>query len=90
MNETVECPKCGCNDVEPFKGRWRCNHCGSTFLAASSVSFEIIAVEYHVMRCPICGSEKTKVYSTVRPVRYHKCLYCGANFKSVEKIEKKS
>ena len=45
------------------------------------------AVEYHVVRCPCCGSRDTKVYTTKRPIRYHKCLAdgCGLTFKSTEK-----
>jgi len=43
------------------------------------------AVFYHVVRCPECGSAETKVTSTKRPIRRHKCRECGAPFKSVEK-----
>ena len=43
------------------------------------------AVIFHPVRCPDCGSDDTKVTSTRRPVRYHKCRGCGATFKSVEK-----
>ena len=43
-------------------------------------------VEFRVVRCPFCGSEDTKVASTRRPWRYHKCLAeeCGLTFKSKE------
>jgi len=42
------------------------------------------AVRYKVIRCPKCGSDSTKVASTKRPIRSHKCLDCGFPFKSVE------
>jgi len=41
-------------------------------------------------RCPYCGSIRTDVVTTRRPtdsgtvVRYHKCLACWGNFKSVQ------
>ena len=35
-------------------------------------------------KCPECGSENTKVISTRRPIRHHKCRDCGAAFKSSE------
>ena len=41
---------------------------------------------YPVMRCPVgrggCGSTNTKVTSTRRLFRYHKCKDCDFNFKS--------
>lgn len=43
------------------------------------------AVEYVAVKCPRCGSKKNKKYKHTPPVRYHKCLNCGNNFKSVEK-----
>ncbi len=43
---------------------------------------------YQPIRCPEfdggCGSINTKVTSTRRPVRHHKCRDCGKNFKSTE------
>ncbi len=42
------------------------------------------AVIWHVIRCPGCGSYLCPVHTTRRPIRYHKCSSCGANFKSVE------
>lgn len=42
-------------------------------------------VVYHVVVCPACGSKKTHVTSTRRPIRLHKCRDCGHTFKSVEK-----
>lgn len=41
-------------------------------------------VYWRPVKCPACGSKKCPVTSTVSPVRYHKCLDCGLNFKSVE------
>jgi transposase-like protein len=45
-------------------------------------------IVYPLMRCPEdrggCGSTDTKVTSTRRPVRHHKCKACGYTFKSVE------
>jgi Zn finger protein HypA/HybF involved in hydrogenase expression len=41
-------------------------------------------VAYHVVRCPSCGSKNTKVSSTRRPLRHHKCKDCNHNFKSEE------
>ena len=45
------------------------------------------AVRYHVVRCPKCQSDRTKITSTQRPVRYHKCKACGHTFKSVEQTQ---
>lgn len=45
------------------------------------------AVVYRPIRCPDCGSTETKVTSTRRPTRYHKCLGCGGTFKSVERTD---
>ncbi len=40
----------------------------------------------YILRCPneICRSRRTQCYSSNLPIRYHKCLDCGLNFKSVE------
>ena len=43
------------------------------------------AVVYHLVACPACGSTDTRVTSTARPVRRHKCRQCGHPFKSVER-----
>lgn len=51
------------------------------------------AVIYRVIHCPECRSKRTRVARTIRPqpgrprIRYHKCLDCGTNFKSVEKAD---
>jgi|GEM_PF-2298069 len=42
------------------------------------------AVIFHAVHCPKCGSTDTRVTSTRRPVRHHKCRACSAAFKSVE------
>jgi DNA-directed RNA polymerase subunit RPC12/RpoP len=37
------------------------------------------------VRCPQCGSTDCPVTNSNHvPIRYHKCLACGRNFKSVE------
>jgi len=41
-------------------------------------------VVYPAICCPQCGSKRTKVSSTRRPIRFHKCLECGWTFKSAE------
>lgn len=45
-------------------------------------------VIYPLIRCPVdqggCGSTNTKVTSTRRPKRHHKCKDCGNTFKSME------
>lgn len=41
--------------------------------------------EYHVTKCPYCGSKRVPVQHTDRPVRFHKCADCGRTFKSVER-----
>ena len=42
-------------------------------------------VAYHVLRCPECGSDATRVTSTRRPLRWHKCDDCDHTFKSFER-----
>ena len=79
--------------------RSRCRHCGAMFTAAAPVpdardppedllpaerpAGVAEAVIYRPIRCPDCGSAETKITSTQRPIRYHKCR-CGRTFKSVE------
>jgi len=44
-------------------------------------------VKYHVVCCPNCGSEKTRIVRSgrdIHPIRYHKCYQCDHNFKSVQ------
>ena len=41
-------------------------------------------VVYHKLLCPLCGTDKSQVYKTSVPVRYHRCG-TGHRFKSVEK-----
>jgi hypothetical protein len=41
-------------------------------------------IVYNIIKCPICGSKKCRVYSVNKPLRYHRCEN-GHNFKSVEK-----
>ena len=73
-----------------------CGHCGAIFhpgprwqaeQKTNSKPDDVSAggaVIYRPVRCPKCGSVKTKVTSTRRPVRHHKCKDCGECFKSVE------
>lgn len=44
-------------------------------------------VVFHVVQCPACRSPNTRITSTRRPVRYHRCGDCGQTFKSVEKTD---
>ena len=95
-----DCPKCGCNDVstagramrwgKPWN-KFRCNHCGRTWSAAPPEKPEhsqrapLPSVDYPIITCPHCRSDRTKVTSTRSPERYHTCSDCGENFKSYEK-----
>lgn len=89
-----ECPNCCCNDVErtgqvmqwgKWRDKWRCNHCGRSFTVAPDERASDLAVDYIVIQCPRCLSKKTRVTSTQKPIRYHKCDNCELTFKSVEK-----
>lgn len=44
------------------------------------------------MVCIYCNIGKLKTYNTIdskyATIRYKKCIYCGANYKSVEKLTK--
>jgi len=53
-------------------------------VAAPCLPPEDRGVIYHIVRCPKCGGDRTKIVRTDRPVRYHKCGECGHGFKSVE------
>lgn len=44
-----------------------------------------VAVPYVTVCCPQCGSDQTRVTSTRRPIRRHKCKACEHRFKSVER-----
>lgn len=37
------------------------------------------------IHCPNCGSIETRVTTTQRPIRHHKCLACERCFKSFER-----
>jgi hypothetical protein len=45
-------------------------------------------IEYSVtftpIKCPHCRSKKIRCYCSQPPIRYHKCIDCDGNFKSVE------
>ena len=43
------------------------------------------SVPFYVVACPACESTDTRVTSTQRPIRRHKCRKCGHPFKSVER-----
>lgn len=43
-----------------------------------------VPVRYQILCCPKCGGENTRVTSTQRPIRHHKCKDCGQTFKTVE------
>lgn len=77
--------------------RWRCNNCGEVFSAAPKKPPEPLfaslaqldAVIFSLVKCRRCKSTRTKITRTLKAddqprVRYHKCLECGNNFKSVE------
>ncbi len=44
----------------------------------------IPAVDYVIVRCPVCNTKRCRVVTSDSPIRYHKCKN-GHNFKSVEK-----
>jgi DNA-directed RNA polymerase subunit RPC12/RpoP len=47
---------------------------------------ENVTVEYVTTKCPFCKSKRVPVYNSEHlPIRYHKCLDCKKNFKSIEK-----
>lgn len=72
--------------------RWQCDHCGHEFRGQVKTvpavqdpkDTGLIAVDYHILHCPHCGSTKTRVQTTRPPVRYHECHTCGKSFKSIE------
>jgi Zn finger protein HypA/HybF involved in hydrogenase expression len=84
-----DCQHCGCNISKVLGQQIVCDHCGSVMgtvtrepVAESQPSTS--AVVWHVITCPDCGSDETKVTSTRRPIRHHKCLACQSCFKSYE------
>ncbi len=94
----IDCTTCGCPDVEverdPNPAGWfadgvaHCNECGQvfSFRAPKEAREEAEkAAIYQPVQCPLCGSIDVPVQRTVKPVRYHQCRGCGANFKSIEK-----
>lgn len=44
-------------------------------------------VEWDPIRCHYCGSLRKQTYGRSRhkPVRFHRCLDCGRNYRSVER-----
>jgi predicted RNA-binding Zn-ribbon protein involved in translation (DUF1610 family) len=72
--------------------RRQCDHCGRVF-SYMDPGDETNGAEdpttpspviYQVVKCPVCDSSHTRVTSTRRPLRHHKCDDCGAGFKSHE------
>ena len=74
-----------------------CRHCETRFSAEVSVppakSEEQAkdaagerkdAVRYRPIRCPECGSKRTRTTKTKAPIRYHRCQICKHTFKSFE------
>ena len=44
-----------------------------------------LAVEWVPVKCPACRSKNCPVTSKREAFRWHKCIDCGARFRSVEK-----
>ncbi len=53
------------------------------------IESEDYGVRYIPVRCPRCRSKDVKCYSSHPPIRYHLCVKCGKNFKSVEANDEK-
>lgn len=92
----ILCVSCECNDVETngFSMRWgqkwpkyRCRECGKEWGTAPNMppaDAEPATVTFRKIKCPHCDSEETRITSTCRPKRYHRCEACGQNFNSLE------
>jgi hypothetical protein len=75
--------------------RIRCRHCSKIYRhnmeaesdaqSTNQAQKTTDAVDYFILQCPFCKSEKHSVYKTDKPVRYHKCKNCEKSFKSVER-----
>lgn len=86
-----ECPGCGCPDSDlvlrrngsltPFERR-RCNHCGRNFGVQDPDS--IVYQQPVKPVCPECGARSKVTSAPAGRIRYHQCLRCRHNFKSVE------
>jgi hypothetical protein len=79
---------------KPWEQR-RCNHCGQVWAAAVNngepdptivESRRPLPVKFQhgQTECPECHGTKTRVTSTRRPIRHHKCSDCEHCFKSAE------
>lgn len=92
-----DCPRCGCNASRSLGTRrtWQgeqerleCDHCGHRFSAATAEpepDNSCPCVVYVITKCPHCYSRRTRTTSSPPGrLRYHKCLDCGGNFKSIE------
>ena len=91
------CPNCECRDSQViergtrFKSnfdRRRCRHCGRVWREQRPTNGDADKparpVAYATTACPKCGSKQTRVTSTRKPIRHHKCDGCGTAFKSFE------
>jgi transposase-like protein len=74
--------------------RYQCRYCRTAFWADTEQAEEQnepsgidpdAPVAYQITHCPHCGSGCTKVTSTRKPIRHHKCMECGKTFKSHER-----
>ncbi|UCG33288.1 MAG: hypothetical protein JSU68_01405 [Phycisphaerales bacterium] len=82
------------------KAHWReCRHCRRRWIAQSQAEAEtnhgtpqvshgepvVVYPTPAKIHCPECNCTDTRVTTTRRPVRHHKCRHCGARFKSCER-----
>lgn len=35
-------------------------------------------------QCPVCKTDRARIYCSSMPIRHHRCQTCGARFKSIE------
>lgn len=91
-------------EVQSTRTTCRCNHCGKGWTQTTPWSVveqppvptpvdppaDPPAAKYQKTGCPECGSAKTKITSTRRWGRYHKCNACGHAFKTVERVMTKT
>lgn len=83
--ERVQCRYCGREWQRAVAEEARPDQDADAPRSPAENESDVAGVIFHVIKCPRCGSDATKVTSTQRPVRYHKCLSCEKPFKSVER-----